>query len=231
MLTVGIQNLLDVAAQVGSNADPATFEFPKQGLGDRGAKEDVDRKFGDASGKGFGRLRVENELAAPRLFPALSRDQQQACGGVEDRRDTLLANWNGDSHGNRHGGMVCAGGTARPVRRWVSARSPFHRGTCFSFKVNGAKGSDDGRSVSGVRRHLGGTTLPSRKRRSVRFLPRTSVQIASVAVTSHGDFRRCATVRTVGFFSGSIPRGRPYPDPNLLGPRPRSVRLPLRVPG
>jgi hypothetical protein len=127
-LTVGIQDLLDVAAQVGPNVDPATFEFPKQGLGDRRAEEDVDRKFGDASGKGLGRLRVEDELPAHGLFPALSRDQQQTRGRVEHRRDTLLANRNGDSHVKRIRSMVCAGERPRTVRRSVPTISPLDTG-------------------------------------------------------------------------------------------------------
>ena len=97
----GPKNCLHVAAEVGAHADAVLGQSALQSFGKRRAEQHLHPQFRHAAGQVLVRERAENDLPAPHLPPALSRDHQQPRRRVEHGRDAVLADGNGHSHGGR----------------------------------------------------------------------------------------------------------------------------------
>jgi hypothetical protein len=121
-LAEGFEDFLDLSAQMRADTDSATLKFPQQGVGHRRAEEHVHRESRDAAGQRLRRQCVENEFLAPDLLSALTRHKKEAGGGVEDWRDALLADGDGDSHDS----WIACTVRATDEVPWAGARTAGH---------------------------------------------------------------------------------------------------------
>ncbi len=80
-----LEQVFDLAAEMGLDGHPRAFERGAQSLGNRGAKQHVNAQFRHAPGQGLDRHRGQDELLALDGPAAMAPHDQQAGGGVEHR--------------------------------------------------------------------------------------------------------------------------------------------------
>ena len=124
----GMQQGLDLAAQMGFHTHAATFQGQPQRLGNGRAEQHVHAKLCHATRQGIGRQRAQDELLSTHFAVALLPHHQQAGRGVEHRRNTVLPDRN--SHGHSAALCSCRASRAPPRLRWGQrmAAMPAERG-------------------------------------------------------------------------------------------------------
>jgi hypothetical protein len=123
-VTEGLQQRVDLAAEVGFDVDAVPFQRPAERFGDRRAEEDIHLQFDDAMREDFGGERAQQKLPAIEFTSALLPDDEQSRRGVEHGRDPILPDGDRHSHGARYGTWRASKvrvrvDTADSLRQWA----------------------------------------------------------------------------------------------------------------
>jgi hypothetical protein len=97
-VTAGVQNHFDVAAQMRPDVKADFVQGVEQRFRGRSAEQQVRVQFRQRAGQRFGRLRGQNNLAAPGFLTVATGQHEQAGRGVEQRREPALMDGKRDRH-------------------------------------------------------------------------------------------------------------------------------------